>query len=82
MIFNLLGKTILENSIGALKHHLKKKEVARNTEIECQKEIQIEKIKQSGGSFKDELILAWFLIIMSLPLIGETDRTLYWAKVI
>ena len=56
MIFNLLGKTILENSIGALKHHIKKKEVARNTEIECQKEIQIEKIKQSGGSFKDELI--------------------------
>ena len=48
MIFNLLGKTILENSIGALKHHLKKKEVARNTEIECQKEIQIERIKQEA----------------------------------
>ena len=60
----------------------KKKEVARNTEIECQKEIQIEKIKQSGGSFKDELILAWFLIIMSLPLIGETERFLNWAKVL
>ena len=66
MIFNLLGKTILENSIGALKHHLKKKEVARNTEIECQKEIQIERIKQSGGSFKDEIILIWFLVILSL----------------
>ena len=46
MIFNLLGKTLLENSIGALKHHLKKKEVQRNTEIECQKEIQIAKIKE------------------------------------
>ena len=82
MIFNLLGKTLLENSIGALKHHLKKKEVQRNTEIECQKEIQIAKIKESGSSFKDELILAWFLIIMSLPLIGETERFLNWAKVL
>ena len=82
MLLNLLGKTILENSICALKHHIKKKEVASNTEIESQKEIQIEKIKQSGGSFKDELILAWFLIIMSLPLIGETERFLNWAKVL
>ena len=82
MIFNLLGKTILENSIGALKHHLKKKEVARNTEIECQKEIQIERIKQSGGSFKDEIILIWFLVILSLPLIGETERFMNWAKVL
>ena len=80
MLFNLLGKTLLENSIGALKHHLKKKEVARNTEIECQKDIQIEKIKQSGGSFKDELILVWFLVILSLPLIGETERFMNWAK--
>ena len=82
MIFNLLGKTILENSIGALKHHLKKKEVARNTEIECQKEIQIERIKQSGGSFKDEIILIWFLVILSLPLIGETERFMNWASLV
>ena len=65
MIFSLLSKTIVENSIGALKHHLAKKEVVRNAEIECQKEIQIEKIKQSGGSFKDELILASFGIKIS-----------------
>ena len=82
MLFNLLGKTLLENSIGALKHHLKKKEVARNTEIECQKEIQITKIKESGNSFKDELILVWFLVILSLPLIGETERFMNWAKVL
>jgi hypothetical protein len=74
MLLNLLGKTLIENSIGALKHHIKKKEVARNAEIECQKEIQIEKIKQSGGSYKDEIILIWFLIILSLPLVGETER--------
>ena len=29
LLFNLLGKTILENSIGALTHHIKKKEVVR-----------------------------------------------------
>ena len=66
-----------------MKHHLKKKEVARNTEIECQKEIQIERIKQSGGSFKDEIILNLVFIILSLPLIqGETERFMNWAKVL
>ena len=82
MIFSLLSKTIVENSIGALKHHLAKKEVVRNAEIECQKEIQIEKIKQSGGSFKDEIILLWFLVILSLPLVGETERFMNWAQVL
>ena len=52
MLFNLLGKTLLENSIGALKHHLKKKEVARNTEIECQKDIQIERINNQEDLLK------------------------------
>ena len=56
MIFNLLGKTLIENSIGALKHHLDKKKAIRNIELESQKEIQIEKIKQSSNSYKDELI--------------------------
>ena len=57
MLFNLLGKTLLENSIGALKHHLKKKEVARNTEIECQKEIQIEKLSNQVDLSKMRLFL-------------------------
>ena len=52
MLFNLLGKTLIENSIGALKHHIKKKEVARNAEIECQKEIQIEKIPFVKKNYK------------------------------
>jgi hypothetical protein len=82
MIFNLLGKALIENSVGAIKHHLEKKQKIRNIEIESQKEIQIEKIKQSGGSFKDEIILAWFLIIFSLPLFGETERFLNWTKVL
>ena len=42
MLFNLLGKTLIENSIGAFKHHIKKKEVVRNLEIDAAKEIQIE----------------------------------------
>ena len=54
---------------------------------------QVKRVEQDGNwdekavdgmasSFKDELILAWFLIIMSLPLIGETERFLNWAKVL
>ena len=41
MILNLLGKALIENSVGALKHHLEKKQAIRNIEIESQKEIQI-----------------------------------------
>ena len=39
-------------------------------------------LNQSGGSFKDELILVWLLVILSLPLIGETERFMNWAKVL
>ena len=46
MLFNLLGKTLFRKFIGALKHHLKKKEVARNTEIECQKDIQQKRLQR------------------------------------
>ena len=50
MLLNLLGKTLIENSIGALKHHIKKKEVVRNLEIDAAKEIQIEKIHCPSSS--------------------------------
>ena len=33
MILNLLGKALIENSVGALKHHLEKKQAIRNIEI-------------------------------------------------
>lgn len=82
MIWNLLAKTIFQNSIGAIKHHLKKKETIRAIEIEAQKEIQLAKIKNINQNFKDEIILAWFLIIFSLPLFGETERFLAWASVL
>ena len=82
MIWGILGKALISNTTEALKHHIKKKEVVRNLEIDAAKEIQIEKIKQSSSSFKDELILLWFLVILSLPLIGETERFLNWAKVL
>ena len=58
MWFNLIGKTLIENINGALKqkvwHAQRKKEVARNTEIEYQKLFKRKKrLLESGGSFKD-----------------------------
>jgi len=82
MIWGLIGKTIISSTTDALKHHLQKKQTIRQIEIESAKEIQIEKVKASTNSYKDELILAWFLIIMSLPLVGETERFMNWAKVL
>lgn len=82
MIWSLIGKTLISSTTDALKHHLQKKKAIREIEIESAKEIQIEKVKASSNSFKDEIILAWFLIIMSLPLVGETERFMNWAKVL
>ena len=49
-------------------------------EIEASKEVQKAQIQNSG--YKDDLILIYFLAIMALPLFGETERFLNWAKVL
>ncbi|BAQ94170.1 hypothetical protein HOQ51_gp30 [uncultured phage_MedDCM-OCT-S35-C6] len=80
MIFGLLGKTLISHTTKALSAHLVKRENRQVAEIEESKVVRKAQIDNSG--IKDELILAWFLIIMSLPLLGETERFLKWAEVL
>tara|TARA_B110000305_G_scaffold66846_1_gene74841 strand:+ start:189 stop:518 length:330 start_codon:yes stop_codon:yes gene_type:complete len=80
MLFSLLGKTLISHTTKALSTHLEKRGNKQVAEIEASKEIQKTQIENSG--IKDELILIWFLGILTLPLIGETERFMKWAEVL
>jgi len=82
MIWSLIGKTFISHTADALKTHLQKRQNKQIAEIEAAKDIQIAQINQQDKSYKDEIILIWFLAIFSLPLFGETDRFLKWVDVI
>jgi len=82
MIWSLIGKTLISHTTDALKTHLQKRENKQIAEIEAAKDVQIAQINQQDKSYKDEIILIWFLSIFSLPLFGETDRFLKWVDVI
>jgi len=80
MLFSLLGKTLISHTTKALSTHLEKRGNKQVAEIEASKEVQVAQIQNSG--IKDELILIWFLVILTLPLIGETERFMRWAEVL
>lgn len=80
MLFSLLGKTLISHTTKALSTHLEKRGNKQVAEIEASKEVQKTQIENSG--IKDEIILIWFLGILTLPLIGETERFLKWAEVL
>ena len=82
MIWNVLAKTLLSTTVDAVKHWNNKREKRRAIEIELQTEIQKEHIKASKDSFKDEIILAFFLFLFSLPLWGQEELLRKWIEVI
>lgn len=82
MIWKLIGKTIISSTTDAIKHHLDKKKAIREVELETARDIQVEKIKASKDSLKDEIILIWFLVMLSLPAVGQHERFLKWAEVL
>ena len=80
MIWGLLGKTVISHTTKALSAHLQKRENRQVAEIEESKVVRKAQIQHSG--YKDDLILIYFLAIFALPLFGETERFLNWAKVL
>jgi|TARA_R110000822_G_scaffold235663_1_gene366459 hypothetical protein len=80
MLFSLLGKALISHTTKALSTHLEKRANIQVAEIEASKDVQQAQIQNSG--IKDEIILIWFLAILTLPLIGETERFLKWAEVL
>jgi hypothetical protein len=80
MIWNLIGKTLISHTTKALSTHLQKRENRQVAEIEESKVVRKAQIENSG--YKDDLILIYFLAIFALPLFGQTERFLNWAKVL
>ena len=63
LLSNPLTKLLADKTVGAIKHHLKKKEITRNAEIDAIKDVSIEQIKGQENSLKDEWITLVFTLL-------------------
>ena len=62
LLKNPLTKLVAEKTIGAVTHKLKKDQIVREREIEHAKHVDIQSLKSSDNSLKDE----WLVIVFSL----------------
>jgi menaquinone-dependent protoporphyrinogen IX oxidase len=67
LLKNPLTKFVAEKTIGAVTHKLKKDQIVREREIENAKNVDIQSLKSSDNSLKDE----WLVIVFSLIFIGH-----------
>ena len=67
LLKNPLTKLVAEKTIGAVTHKLKKDQIVREREIENAKNVDIQSLKSSDNSLKDE----WLVIVFSLIFIGH-----------
>ena len=78
---NPITKIITEKTVGAITHKLEKDKIIKAKEIEAAKEVdiakiseQLEQVKQTANSWKDE----WLTVLFSIPLVlcfcGEWGR--------
>ena len=67
LLKNPLTKFVAEKTIGAVTHKLKKDQIVRDREIENAKNVDIQSLKSSDNSLKDE----WLVIVFSLIFIAH-----------
>ena len=67
LLKNTLTKFVAEKTIGAVTHKLKKDQIVRDREIENAKNVDIQSLKSSDNSLKDE----WLVIVFSLIFIAH-----------
>jgi|TARA_Y100000296_G_scaffold26891_1_gene31559 hypothetical protein len=80
LLSNPLTKIIADKTIGAIQHSLEKKKVIRAAEIEASKEVDIARIKSQDQSYKDEILLVWMILILTLPIFEKTrDNFQAWV---
>ena len=72
LLKNPLTKLVAEKTIGAVPHKLKKDQIVREREIENAKNVDIQSLKSSDSSLKDE----WLVIVFSLIFIAHFIPTL------
>ena len=67
LLKNPLTKLVAEKTIGAVTHKLKKDAIIKEREIENAKNVDIQSLKSSDSSLKDE----WLVIVFSLIFIAH-----------
>ena len=67
LLKNPLTKLLAEKTIGAVTHKLKKDAIIREKEIENAQNVDIQSLKSSDNSLKDE----WLVIVFSLIFIAH-----------
>jgi hypothetical protein len=67
LLKNPLTKLIAEKTIGAVTHKLKKDAIIKQKELDHAQNVDIQSLKSSDNSLKDE----WLVIVFSLIFIGH-----------
>ena len=67
LLKNPLTKLVAEKTFGAIQHKLKKDAVLRQKELDHANSVDIQSLKSSDSSLKDE----WLVIVFSLIFIGH-----------
>ena len=67
LLKNPLTKLLAEKTIGAVTHKLKKDQIIKEREIKNAHEVDIQSLKSSDNSLKDE----WLVIVFSLIFIAH-----------
>ena len=67
LLKNPLTKLVAEKTIGAVTHKLKKDAIIKEREIENAKNVDIQSLKSSDSSLKDE----WLVIVFSLIFVAH-----------
>ena len=72
LLSNPITKIVAEKTVGAIQHKMEKEKIIKAKEIEAAKQVdiakigvQLEQVKQTQNSWKDE----WLVILFSIPLI-------------
>ena len=96
LLKNPLARLLVSKTIEKVSHHLEKEKIIRVREIEASKSIDIQNIKASSSSFRDELltiIISAILICCFLPytqpsmirgfeIMQQAPKEFWWAVLI
>ena len=67
---NPLTRIIADKTVGAIQHNIEKKKIIRAKEIEAEKTVSVEQVKQQEHSIKDEILtikISLIFLFLFLP---------------
>ena len=73
---NPLSRMVVSKTIGAITHKMERDKIIRAREIEADKSVSIEQIRQQETSIKDELLTILICLIFIFTFIPYTQPTM------